>query len=53
MAVAATMPSIPKELIDPFETGPMSAQAINAAFMTFKKVLIEGAVGAELSHHLG
>ena len=29
MAAAAAMPSIPKELIDQFVTGPMSAQAVN------------------------
>jgi putative transposase len=53
MAAAAAMPSIPKELIDQFVTGPMSAEAVNAAFMAFKKALIERALGAELSHHLG
>ena len=31
----------------------MSAQAVNAASMAFKKALIERALGAELSHHLG
>ena len=53
MAAAAAMPSIPKELIDQFVTGPMSAQAVNAASMAFKKALIERVLGAELSHHLG
>jgi putative transposase len=53
MAAAAAMPSIPKELIDQFVTGPMSAQEVNAASMAFKKALIERALGAELSHHLG
>lgn len=47
------LPSIPKELIDQFVTGPMSAEAVNAASMAFKKALIERALGAELSHHLG
>jgi putative transposase len=47
------MPSIPKELIDQFVTGPMSAEAVNAASMAFKKALIERALGGELSHHLG
>jgi hypothetical protein len=50
MAAAAAMPSIPKELIDQFVTGPMSAEAVNAASMAFKKALIERALGAELSH---
>ena len=50
---AAALPSIPKELIDQFVSGPMSAEAVNAASMAFKKALIERALGAELSHHLG
>jgi putative transposase len=52
-AAAAALPSIPKELIDQFVTGPMSAEAVQAASMAFKKALIERALGAELSHHLG
>jgi len=52
-AAAAAMPTIPKELIDQFVTGPMSAEAVQAASMAFKKALIERALGAELSHHLG
>jgi transposase-like protein len=50
---AAALPSIPKELIDLFVSGPMSAEAVNSASMAFKKALIERALGAELSHHLG
>ncbi|MGL6111622.1 MAG: IS256 family transposase [Rubrivivax sp.] len=53
LAAAAAMPSIPKELIDQFVTGPMSAQAIQDASMAFKKALIERALCGELSHHLG
>ena len=34
-------------------SGPMTAEAVNAASMAFKKALIERALGAELSHHLG
>src|SRR5512145_630069 len=52
-AAEAALPPIPKELIDQFVTGPMSAEAVNAASMAFKKALIERALGAELSHHLG
>jgi putative transposase len=52
-AVGAALPAIPKELIDQIVSGPMSAQAVNAASMAFKKALIERALGAELSHHLG
>ena len=47
------LPAIPQELIDQFVTGPMSAEAIQAASMAFKKALIERALGAEMSHHLG
>ena len=53
LAAVAAMPAIPKELIDQFVTGPMSAQAVEAASLAFKKALIERALGAELSHHLG
>ncbi|MFG5411223.1 transposase, partial [Piscinibacter sakaiensis] len=52
-AAAAKLPTIPKELIDQFVKGPMSAEAVQAASMAFKKALIERALGAELSHHLG
>lgn len=44
--------TIPKELIDQIAEGPMTAEAVNAATMAFKKALIERALGAELSHHL-
>jgi transposase-like protein len=53
IAAAAALPSIPKELLDQFVKGPMSAEAVNAASMAFKKALIERALGAELGHHLG
>src|SRR3982751_3380270 len=52
-ARSAALPSIPKELIDLFVSGPMSGDAVNAASAAFKKALIERAVGAELTHHLG
>ena len=52
-AAAAVMPPIPPELIDRLVQGPMSAEAVNAASMAFKKALIERALGAEMSHHLG
>jgi transposase-like protein len=53
IAATAALPSIPKELIDQFVTGPMSAEAVNDLSFAFKKALIERALGAELSHHLG
>ena len=49
---AAGLPAIPNELIDGLISGPMSAEAINAASMAFKNALIERALGAEMSHHL-
>jgi transposase-like protein len=51
-AKTAALPSIPKELIEQFVKGPMSAEAVNEASMAFKKALIERALGAELGHHL-
>ena len=49
------LPSIPKELIEQLVAGgqPMTDEQINAATMALKKALIERALGAELSHHLG
>ncbi len=49
----APLPIIPKELIDQMVSGPMDAEAVNAASMAFKKTLLERILGAELSHHLG
>ena len=53
LALEARMPEVPKELIDQFVSGPMNAEAVNAATMAFKKALIERVLGAELTHHLG
>jgi putative transposase len=52
LALEARMPEVPKELIDQFVSGPMNAEAVNAATMAFKKALIERVLGAELTHHL-
>ena len=52
-AATAALPKIPKEIIDQFVKGPMTAEAVNAASMAFKKALIERALGAELGRHLG
>jgi putative transposase len=49
----ARLPSIPKELVALFMTGPMTGEAINDAGIAFKKALIEASLNAELSHHLG
>jgi putative transposase len=50
---SAALPTIPKELLDQFVQGPMTAEAIQDASMAFKKALIERALGGELSYHLG
>jgi putative transposase len=47
------LPSIPKELVNQFLTGPMTGEAINAAGLAFKQALIEASLDAELTHHLG
>ena len=52
-AKTAALPPIPNELIDHFVTGPMTAETVNDISMAFKRALIERALGAELSHHLG
>jgi putative transposase len=49
----AKLPSVPKELVAHFLTGPMTGEAIETAGVAFKKALIEAALAAELDHHLG
>ena len=53
IAAAATLPAIPKELIDQFVTGPMSAEAVNAASVASKKALIERALGGRVESPSG
>jgi hypothetical protein len=45
--VDITLPHIPKELLDQFVTGPITAEAVEAAISKFKKAIIERALGAE------
>ena len=52
-AQAAVLPKIPSELLDQLVKGPMTAEAVEDASRAFKKALIERALGAEMSHHLG
>jgi putative transposase len=52
-AQAAVLPKIPPELLDHLVEGPMTAEAVEDASRAFKKALIERALGAEMSHHLG
>ncbi|MHB1656121.1 MAG: IS256 family transposase [Burkholderiales bacterium] len=47
------IPDIPKELLDQFVTGPMTAGDVEAVMRKLKKAVIERALGAEMTHHLG
>ena len=52
-AQAAVYTEIPPELLDHLVKGPMTAEAVEDISRSLKKALIERALGAELSHHLG
>ena len=52
VADEAALP-IPAEWLDQVVTGPMTAEVVESAVRGFKKALIERALGAELSYHLG
>lgn len=51
---AEILAPIPAEVLDQLvRDGPLTAAEVEAATRRFKKALIERALGAELSHHLG
>jgi putative transposase len=51
---AEVLAPIPAEILDQIvRDGPLTAADIDAATRRFKKALIERALGAELTHHLG
>ena len=52
-AHAAVLPKIPPELLDQLVKGPMTPGVVQETSLAFKKALIERALGAEMSHHLG
>jgi putative transposase len=52
-SVDPTVPEIPAELLDQFVTGPMTAESVEAVMRKFKKAILERALGAEMTHHLG
>lgn len=52
-SIDPTLPEVPKELLDQFITGPMTAQSLDAVMRKFKKAFLERALGAEMAHHLG
>ena len=47
------LPSIPPELVEQLVQGPMTPQDVQALFLSFKKAVIERAMNAELTRHLG
>ena len=49
----AALPRIPAELLEQLIPGPVKAGQLEDIFQQFKKVFIERALGAEMSHHLG
>ena len=49
----AAQPQIPTDFLDQLVTGPMTAGQVQGLFDQFKKALLERALGAEMSHHLG
>ena len=49
----AAQPQISPELLDQLVTGPMTAGQVQGLFDQFKKAVLERALGAEMSHHLG
>jgi hypothetical protein len=45
---------VPSEILDQFvRQGPIAPQELETAVRRFKKVIIERALGGELTHHLG
>lgn len=51
--VAAPVPEIPSALLDQFVTGPMTAESVEAVMRKFNKAILEHALRAEMTHHLG
>ena len=50
----ASLAPIPAEILDQFvRQGPLTPEELDATVRRFKKAIIERALGAELSHHLG
>lgn len=47
------VPAIPSELLDSLVEGPVTAENFAELVLSFKKALLERALGGELTHHLG
>ena len=45
--------NVPQELLDQLVKGPMTQGDLESMFRSLKKAVIERAVGAEMSEHLG
>ena len=45
--------AIPAELLDHVVKGPMTQQSLEVVMKNFRKAVIERALNAEMSHHLG
>jgi putative transposase len=53
-ALAALLAPVPPEILDQFvHQGPLTPEELEVAVRRFKKAIIERALGAELTHHLG
>ena len=52
-AEQAAQPQISSELLDQRVNGPMTAGQVQGLFDPFKRAVLERALGAEMSHHLG
>ena len=50
---ATPVVAVSPELLDQLVTGPMSPQQFESMFRGLKKAIVERALGAELTHHLG
>src|SRR5690606_36460301 len=51
--VDPSLPQIPPELLEKLVSGPMTAESLETMFRELKKAVIERAMNAELTHHLG
>ena len=52
-AADAVKPQIPTELLEQLIPGPITPAQFEELFQSFKKAVMERALGAEMSHHLG
>ena len=53
VAARGPLPELPPELMDQLVKGPMTSSEVKDLILAFNKALIQTAMNAELSHHLG